>query len=168
MSDPFASCAVAGSTTNPETFVARTGTGTLQRNRTRTTGVPFHDLFRNLREIFAIYSTATEMFFTGQPALTPNTFGAGWTLENRVTTDPENIATGNMQSGTHLRRCLFYIDMNRVRAKVVDHPVKWKHSSAYELAGSRQRVTYAVQVQVAPGLTRQVAERQPTLDTARG
>ena len=44
-----------------------------------------------------------------------------------------------VQSGVHLRRCLFYIDMNMVRAGVVDHPLKWRHSSTYELASSRQR-----------------------------
>jgi len=44
-----------------------------------------------------------------------------------------------VETGVHLQRCLFYIDMNMVRANVVDHPAKWKHSSAYELASSRQR-----------------------------
>jgi putative transposase len=45
----------------------------------------------------------------------------------------------HVQSGAHLRRCLFYIDMNMVRAKVVNHPLQWQHCSAYELASSRQR-----------------------------
>jgi len=40
------------------------------------------------------------MFLAGQPALTPNTFGAGWTVENSVTTDPENIATENRPGTT--------------------------------------------------------------------
>jgi len=44
-----------------------------------------------------------------------------------------------VQGGVHLRRCLFYIDMNMVRVGVVDRPAKWRHSSAHELAGSRQR-----------------------------
>ena len=30
--------------------------------------------------------------------------------------------TTMIQSGAHLSRCLFYIDMNMVRARVVDHP----------------------------------------------
>jgi putative transposase len=44
-----------------------------------------------------------------------------------------------IQSGVHLRRCLFYIDMNMVRTGVVEHPAQWRHSSAYDLASSRQR-----------------------------
>jgi len=44
-----------------------------------------------------------------------------------------------VQSGVHLRRCLFYIDMNMVRAGVVGRPADWRHGSAYELASSRRR-----------------------------
>lgn len=44
-----------------------------------------------------------------------------------------------VESGIHLERCLFYIDMNMVRAGVVNHPAKWEHGSAYELASPRQR-----------------------------
>ena len=44
-----------------------------------------------------------------------------------------------IQEGVHLRRCLFYIDMNMVRVGVVDRPAEWRHSSGHELAGSRQR-----------------------------
>ncbi len=44
-----------------------------------------------------------------------------------------------VQRGVHLRRCLFYIDMNMVRAGMVDHPAEWVHSSAHELASSRRR-----------------------------
>lgn len=44
-----------------------------------------------------------------------------------------------VQSGVHLRRCLFYIDMNMVRAGVVDRPTDWAHCSAYDLASSRRR-----------------------------
>ena len=44
-----------------------------------------------------------------------------------------------IQNGAHLARCLLYIDLNMVRAGVVDHPAKWNHSAYRELKGERQR-----------------------------
>lgn len=44
-----------------------------------------------------------------------------------------------IQSGEHLSRCLFYIDMNMVRAGAVDHPSEWRHGGFHELAGLRKR-----------------------------
>ena len=44
-----------------------------------------------------------------------------------------------IESGVHLQRCLFYIDMNMVRAGVAEHPSQWRHSSAHELASGQQR-----------------------------
>ncbi|MDT8390858.1 MAG: transposase [Lentisphaeria bacterium] len=44
-----------------------------------------------------------------------------------------------IESGVHLQRCLFYIDMNMVRAGVVRHPAEWPHGSAFELASDRLR-----------------------------
>ncbi len=44
-----------------------------------------------------------------------------------------------IQDGSHLSRCLFYIEMNMVRAGVVDHPREWPWSSYRELCGERQR-----------------------------
>jgi putative transposase len=44
-----------------------------------------------------------------------------------------------IQSGGHLSKCLFYIDMNMVRAGVVKHPSFWKHSGYHEIMGERQR-----------------------------
>lgn len=45
-----------------------------------------------------------------------------------------------IQNGSHLRRCLFYIDMNMVRAKnEIKHPAEWEHSSWQELFGGRKR-----------------------------
>ena len=44
-----------------------------------------------------------------------------------------------IQSGTHLADCLLYIDLNMVRAGVVDHPAQWSHSAFPELTGKRQR-----------------------------
>ncbi len=44
-----------------------------------------------------------------------------------------------IQNGEHLRRCLFYIDLNMVRTGVVQHPAQWRCSGYHELSGSRQR-----------------------------
>jgi len=44
-----------------------------------------------------------------------------------------------VQSGRHLSRCLFYMDMNMVRAGVVAHPFEWASGGAADLAGDRQR-----------------------------
>jgi putative transposase len=33
----------------------------------------------------------------------------------------------------HLHRCLVYIDLNMVRAVVINHPVEWKHSGYHEI-----------------------------------
>ena len=40
-----------------------------------------------------------------------------------------------VQSGLHLGRCLFYIDMNMVRAGVVAHPSEWETGGCRELMG---------------------------------
>jgi len=44
-----------------------------------------------------------------------------------------------VKSGTHLHRCLFYIDMNMVRVGKVKSPEDWPQSSAHELAAGRKR-----------------------------
>lgn len=44
-----------------------------------------------------------------------------------------------VESGRHLARCLFYVDMNMVRVKVVSHPGEWMFGGARELLGLRQR-----------------------------
>ena len=44
-----------------------------------------------------------------------------------------------IQSGRHLGACLFYIDLNMVRAGVVDHPSEWEYGSYNEFAGKAQR-----------------------------
>lgn len=40
-----------------------------------------------------------------------------------------------VQSGSHLGRCLFYIDINMVRAGVVSHPMEWETGGCRELMG---------------------------------
>ncbi len=44
-----------------------------------------------------------------------------------------------IEDGTHLARCLLYIDLNMVRAGVCDHPHEWKACGYHELIGQRQR-----------------------------
>jgi len=44
-----------------------------------------------------------------------------------------------VQSGVHLSRCLFYVDLNMVRAGAVSHPAEWPTCGYHELAGRRQR-----------------------------
>ena len=44
-----------------------------------------------------------------------------------------------VQSGSHLSRCLFYLDMNMVRAGIVYCPFEWRYGGARELSGQRQR-----------------------------
>ena len=36
-------------------------------------------------------------------------------------------------------RCLFYIDLNMVRAGAVTHPLEWKHAGIHELIGNKKR-----------------------------
>ena len=44
-----------------------------------------------------------------------------------------------IESGAHLWRCMRYIDMNMVRAGVVDHPAEWAWCGFQELSGGRLR-----------------------------
>ena len=44
-----------------------------------------------------------------------------------------------VQSGDHLARCITYIDLNMVRADVVDHPLHWRFSGYYELCNPPRR-----------------------------
>jgi putative transposase len=44
-----------------------------------------------------------------------------------------------VQSGSHLARCLLYLDLNMVRAQVVFHPSEWAFGGYQELCGTRKR-----------------------------
>jgi len=44
-----------------------------------------------------------------------------------------------IQHGAHLGRCIFYIDLNMVRAGAVDHPREWLYGTWTEFFGGRQR-----------------------------
>ena len=44
-----------------------------------------------------------------------------------------------IQDGNHLSRCLFYIGLNMVRAKVVKHPSEWQWCGFNEFMGQRKR-----------------------------
>ena len=47
-----------------------------------------------------------------------------------------------IEQDEHLHRCLVYIDLNIVRASVVNHPVEWKHSGYHEIEDPPKR--YAI------------------------
>jgi putative transposase len=47
-----------------------------------------------------------------------------------------------IETDEHLHRCLVYIDLNMVRASVIDHPAKWKYSGYHEIQQPPKR--YAV------------------------
>ena len=47
-----------------------------------------------------------------------------------------------IETDEHLHRCLVYIDLNMVRADVVEHPVNWLNSGYREIQQPRKR--YAV------------------------
>lgn len=44
-----------------------------------------------------------------------------------------------IESGEHLRRCLVYINLNMVRAGVVNHPSEWAFGGYHEIQGNRRR-----------------------------
>jgi putative transposase len=44
-----------------------------------------------------------------------------------------------IQSGEHLLRCIIYIDMNMVRAGVVEQPGQWPHSGFNEIRNPRRK-----------------------------
>jgi len=46
-----------------------------------------------------------------------------------------------VESGEHLRRCLVYIDLNMIRAGVVNHPAEWAFGGYQEIQGNRRRNT---------------------------
>ena len=46
-----------------------------------------------------------------------------------------------IESGEHLWGCLLYIDLNMVRAGVVDHPKDWPWTGYQELMGHRNVAT---------------------------
>ena len=60
-------------------------------------------------------------------------------MQVRESSFGESTLFGLIQTGAHLSRCMFYIDMNMVRAGVVGHPEEWKHGGHHELSGDRQR-----------------------------
>ncbi len=44
-----------------------------------------------------------------------------------------------VEAGGHLIRCVVYIDLNMVRAGVVDHPSQWRHGGFIEIQSPRHR-----------------------------
>ena len=46
-----------------------------------------------------------------------------------------------IESGTYLKRCLLYVDLNMVRAGVVQHPQDWAYGGYREVQGNKRRNT---------------------------
>ena len=46
-----------------------------------------------------------------------------------------------IETGSHLQRCLTYVDLNMVRAGAVRHPEEWVHGGYNEIQGNRRRNT---------------------------
>src|SRR4051812_3879108 len=44
-----------------------------------------------------------------------------------------------IEADEHLHRCLVYIDLNMVRARVVAHPCDWRHSGYREIQNPPKR-----------------------------
>jgi putative transposase len=44
-----------------------------------------------------------------------------------------------IEGGEHLLRCIVYIDMNMVRARVVEHPAQWVHGGYKEIQAPRRK-----------------------------
>jgi putative transposase len=44
-----------------------------------------------------------------------------------------------IETDAHLQHCIIYIDLNMVRAGVVNHPLKWVYSGFYEVQQSPKR-----------------------------
>ena len=67
-----------------------------------------------------------------------------------------------VQSGSHLWRCLLYIDLNPVRANLVAHPSDWRWCGFHELMGIRKRYRFIDMEEVL------LAFHQKDLDLFRG
>jgi putative transposase len=46
-----------------------------------------------------------------------------------------------IEAGSHLQRCLAYVDLNMVRAGAVRHPEEWSHGGYHEIQRNRRRNT---------------------------
>ncbi len=51
----------------------------------------------------------------------------------------DNYHATAIESGKHLCECLVYIDLNMVRAGVVNHPAEWPFSGYHEIQSHKQR-----------------------------
>lgn len=70
-----------------------------------------------------------------------------------------------VEAGEHLARCLVYIDLNMVRAGVVDHPANWKHCGYQEIQAPRRRYSIINRTKLRELL--QIGGDQILIDTHR-
>jgi putative transposase len=71
-----------------------------------------------------------------------------------------------VEAGEHLARCLVYIDLNMLRAGVVDHPANWKHSGYQEIQTPPSRYSIINRVKLWELL--EIGSEQVLIDTHRG
>ena len=57
-----------------------------------------------------------------------------------------------VETGAHLARCVVYIDLNMVRAGVVQHPARWPAGGYHEIQCARQRYQLVNRGALAEGL----------------
>jgi putative transposase len=57
-----------------------------------------------------------------------------------------------IETGSYLRRCLIYIDLNMVRAGAVQHPDEWVHGGYHEIQGNRRRKTIVDRIALVDAL----------------
>ncbi|MDD5599763.1 MAG: transposase [Victivallaceae bacterium] len=72
-----------------------------------------------------------------------------------------------IQPGGHLGTCLFYIDLNMIRAGVVKHPLEWRHAGIQELLGEKQRYCIINQKRLLRALDFRVGESSEFKDWYR-
>lgn len=67
-----------------------------------------------------------------------------------------------VETGIHLASCVVYIDMNMVRAGVVDRPSEWDHSGFHEIRGAVSRIALIDRKRLATllGLTSEAELRE--------
>jgi putative transposase len=71
-----------------------------------------------------------------------------------------------VEAGGLFASCLVYIDLNRVRAGVVDHPTNWKHSDYQEIQTPPSRYSIINRTKLRELL--EIGSDQMLIDTHRG
>lgn len=62
------------------------------------------------------------------------------------------ILAAAVETGEHLARCMVYVDLNMVRAGVVQHPAEWEVGGYHEIQRERERYRIVDRVALAEAL----------------